>query len=316
VAAKFLSTRTRTRTPHFLFTSVSLTLLAACSLLAPTEAELSGGRDREAPGASGGGEDMAGAGQDGGAPAGGSVSGGAGGELGGAAPSGTGGSTAGMGGGNGGVGGAAGGSSSTNCVADVASQVPKASSLRDDFADGTPSPNFRVDGDTEICALEASGEVVVDLPQPLNSSYFCFYETQNDYDLTCDSVVLKVPEVAGPVVGVQTYLYVGPDPEHLVMVVVENGTYLFSTDAVRFADAGRYDPASPWWRLRETSIDGQRKVVFETSSDAATWTQRYSTARPYPLNEVKVAFGAGAYRPSSATGAGVFACYNAPAGCE
>jgi hypothetical protein len=323
------------RASQLALTTLSGTLVAACSLFAPTDAELIGGgaspkSHTDAGRGNGGEETAAGAGLDAGASAGGVSVGGTAGQSTGTAgqstgtagqstgtagqSTGTAGQSAGTagqsGGGQGGVGGAG------SCVPDITSKAPKASSLLDDFADGAPGPKFRVDGDTETCAVESGGRVVIALPQPLSSTYFCYYETLNNYDLTCDSVVLKVPEVAGPTFGVQTYLYVGPDAAHRVMVVVENGAYLFSTDAVDFSSAGRYDPAFPWWRLREASVGGQRKVIFETSSDAVAWRQNYSVARPFALNDVKVAFGAGAYRAVSSSGTGAFACYNAPASCH
>jgi hypothetical protein len=286
---------------------------AACSLFAPTDAELIGG---------------GGAPQEGGKPSAGATSGssngGASGGSGGSAGSGDdstaaggeGGATSGGGeAGGGGRGGSVPVAGATGCIRDVSSSEPPASSLGDDFSDGTAGPNFRVDGDTETCALEASGRVEVALP-PSVSGYFCYYETLANYDLTCDSIVVKVAEAAGPVVGLQTYLYVGPDAAHRVMVVVENGGYLFSTNGTQFSSVGRFDPASPWWRLREAEVGGQRKVIFETSPDAATWTERHSVTRPFALNKVKVAFGAGAHLPTADGGTGAFACYNAPAGCD
>ena len=310
------------RTLYLALTSVSLAVMGACSLFAPTEAELSGGRaarDEEVKAGAGAaaGDDTGGARGDSGASSGGiglsggGQSGGAGGT--GGVTAGAAGGTAGAAGGTAGTGGAAG---SNTCVPDVTSKAPKASSLVDGFSDGTAAPKFRIDGDLDTCALEKSGRVVVDLPQPAPAGYFCFYETLQVYDLTCDGVVLKVPQVAGPALGVQTYLYVGPDPAHLVMVVVENGSYLFSTDAKAFINVGQYDSGSPWWRLREASVGGQRKVIFETSPDAAAWTERYSVARPFALDSVKVSFGAGAYRASASSGSSLFACYNAPAGCD
>ena len=194
---------------------------------------------------------------------------------------------------------------------DVTSARPRASTLLDDFSNNRAGPGFFVNGSPATCATESNGSVVVTLPNPVPASEYCYYQTSTTYDLTCDSIVLKVSQVARSVIGLQTFLYVFPDDTHKLFVVVENGTYILGSEGGDDSTGGRYEATSPWWRLSEVSNKSARLVIFETSSDGSTWTERARLARPFPLNNVRIAFGTGAYMATSNPGSGTFACYNA-----
>jgi hypothetical protein len=289
--------------------------LSACSLLAPTDEALTGGGNDSAsagqfsnagaePVADAGAAASAGGGDVGASGTATSVGGGAGGN----------GSLAGGGGVSSSAGATAGGGTST-CVPDVTSTRPKASSLRDEFSDGTPEPTFRLDGD-DACGVETKGRLHVALPAPVNASYYCYFETTSTYDLTCDAIVVKVPAVVGPSVGLQTFLYLTADPAHKLTILVEDGAYLVGLEGEKLSYSGRYSAAEPWWRLRETAASGKRVVVFETSADAQTWTERTRLDRPFGVGSVKIALGAGAWAANASPGISEFACYNAAGTCD
>ncbi len=293
----------------------SLITASACSLFAPTDADIAGGATQGSGGIAGNASSASGgaAQTQGGAPeAGAPGDSGAGGGRSSGGATGRGGATSG-GSATGGVN-ATGGA--TTCVADVTSTRPKASTLLDDFSNGTAGPGFFVNGSPTTCATESAGSVVVALPNPVPASEYCYYQTSTTYDLTCDSIVLKVSQVARSAVGLQTFIYVFPDDTHKLFLVVENGTYILASEGGDDSTGGPYEPTNPWWRLREVSDGSARLVTFETSPDGSAWTERARLVRPFPLNNVRIAFGAGAYQATPNPGSGAFACYNRPASCR
>lgn len=213
-------------------------------------------------------------------------------------------------------GGATSASGASTCTPDVVSSRPKTSSLLDDFSDGSAGPAFFVNGEPANCALESSGHMVVSLPNPTPASNYCYYESADRYDFTCDSLVVKVPQIARATLGLQTFVYLILDASRTFYLVVDNGAYILGSLGGKTVSGGRYDSTAAWWRLREEGVTGTRQVVFETSGDARTWRERARIARPFALNDVKIALGVGSYQTTTDPGSGVFACLNTPAGCR
>ena len=187
--------------------------------------------------------------------------------------------------------------------------------MKDDFSDGMPGPTFRLDGDG-ACGVEKNGRLRITLPSPVSASYYCYFETTSSYDLTCDAIVLKVPEVVGPSLGLQTFLYITADPAHRLTILVENGAYLIGLEGENPTFSGRYSAGEPWWRLSEVAKGRQRVMVFETSADAVSWTEQARFDRPFSVGDVEIALGAGAYQSNSSPGTSEFACFNSPQACE
>ncbi|MGC4088129.1 MAG: hypothetical protein QM756_09560 [Polyangiaceae bacterium] len=320
-------------------------VVSACSLFAPTEDELSGGGASAEGGAfvsTSGGASAAKGGAasatggaalggtassgaatggttNGGAALGGATSGGAtngGAALGGAATGGAASGGAAVAGSSASGGAPIGSGGSSGCVPDFTSSKPKASTLLDDFSDGSAGPGFFVNGSPTTCAVEASSRVVVSLPNPTPPSNYCYYQSTGSFDFTCDSLVVKVPQIARATLGLQTFVYLIPDATHKFYLVVDNGAYILGSEGGKSVGGGRYDASVPWWRLREEGSGSVRQVVFETSQDATSWVERARIARPFALNNVRIALGAGSYQNVSDPGSGMFSCLNAPAGCR
>jgi hypothetical protein len=85
--------------------------------------------------------------------------------------------------------------------------LPAASTFADDFTTGVLTDRWHP---VASCIAQASGELVA-TPSPTPTSY-CHAWTNGDFHLSCDSIVVKVPEVTTETLGVQTFIYVTTHP--------------------------------------------------------------------------------------------------------
>jgi len=95
---------------------------------------------------------------------------------------------------------------------------------------------------TQECATEVGNRMIVALPNPPNADYYCYYETVRTYDLTCDAVVVKVPELTRAALGLQTFLYIVRDDDHKMILVVESTGIVFGLDGGAAVTGENYDP--------------------------------------------------------------------------
>jgi hypothetical protein len=289
--------------PRDLFSAITLLVVSSCSLLAPTDSEIAGGSEHAGKGGTGNsdsGPDVVEAG------GGGSNAGrDAGGKDASDAETGTDGSYP---------------KDAPNDAPDctyAAGGAPAASSLKDDFSDGVPEPNWQK---LDACANEKGGRFVAEVPG--GAGTYCLFVTQNVYRLTCDSVTFKVPQTTSLVVGVQTVMYIeSATADERIMLVREAGGFLLGSVSNDVdgpeARSTAYDAVGDlWWRLREGPGTGGRKIFLETSANGSDWTVRAQVPRPFSVDRVKIMMGAGAWQTTSSPGSAAFDCYNMPPSCS
>ncbi len=186
---------------------------------------------------------------------------------------------------------------------------PSASAFGDNFTSGSLTPGWDIVNGS--CVDESGGELVSTPPSNMSGSY-CFVWTHGVYHLSCDSIVVRVPEVTQPVLGAQTFIYLEPaDQSQQYALILEDGG--FNSHLNGTGDFFPYDAASDaWWRLSEAA--GQ--LIFSVSPDGATWTTVDSGPDPFPLDNINVGLGAGTYVPVADPGQAVFHCYNVPPPCS
>ncbi|MEJ7729209.1 MAG: hypothetical protein WKG00_08335 [Polyangiaceae bacterium] len=184
---------------------------------------------------------------------------------------------------------------------------PAASSLVDDFADGTPAPKWTTAG----CApQEVDGQLVA--TPPANALEFCFQHPVDAYHLTCSEIAFRLDEATSSTQGVQTFVYIDTlDGTQRLQLLKDIGGFNFAApDIASIPVSGSYDAiADRWWKLRH---DGQL-LFFETSPDGERWNVRASAESPISLDSVVIQLGAGTYLSIPDPGVARFACYNMPA---
>ncbi len=193
----------------------------------------------------------------------------------------------------------------------TASANPAVGSLVDTFASATIASQWVVT--TPGCVSDVAGAIVA-TPAANNAGDYCILKNafNTSYHLTCSQIVLKVPTVTSPVLGVQTFLDISPSgsSSQSLDVILEAGGFSFALAATM--DLGGYNATNDlWWRLRE--VGGQ--VEFSTSPDASSWNVRGATPAPFSLDALEISFGAGAYKSVASPGQARFQCFNVPGGC-
>lgn len=188
---------------------------------------------------------------------------------------------------------------------------PAVSSFKDDFTTGFGA-SWNTYGST--CISESNGDLLAQ-PTPDASNDFCHVWTAAFYHLTCDSLTFKVAEATDDVLGAQTFVYIDTPSGMLMLIKESAGFQLGAPDdsGVAPLSLGPYNAAQDvWWRLRET--DG--RLYFETSADGVTWNMRGSEPDPVSLDKVRIAIGAGVYKPVAMPGQARFRCYNLLGSCQ
>ncbi len=184
---------------------------------------------------------------------------------------------------------------------------PPASSIQDDFASGMLGDRWAAVGGG--CIAQTAGDLVA---APTDTGAYCFAATLVTTHLSCDSIVMRVPEVTAPVLGAQTFIYVSPasGAENMHMILEGDG-YQLGTDAngIIVGSSDVRDPVNDlWWRL--SASDGE--VVFDTSPDGAAWRERLRGPEPFSFDDVYISLGAGTWMPTPSPGQARFGCYNVP----
>jgi hypothetical protein len=186
---------------------------------------------------------------------------------------------------------------------------PAASSIQDDFATGVLTDRWAAIGG---CIAQSAGDLVA---VPTDTGAYCFAATLVTTHLSCDAIVMRVPEVTAPVLGAQTFIYVSPatSDENMHMILEGDGYQLgTNTNGIIVGSADVRDPVNDvWWRL--SAIDGE--VVFDTSPDGVAWRERLRGPEPFSFDDVYVSLGAGTWMPTPSPGQARFGCYNVSPPC-
>jgi len=191
-----------------------------------------------------------------------------------------------------------------------ATTTPPASSLVDDLSSGVLAPSWFPNA---MCIAETGGELVAQVPANMQQAY-CTATSALELHLTCDAITVHVPEVTTQVAGVQTVIYMFGPGDALWLLLDDIGFTLTDANHVQLdMPPGLYDPvADAWWRLRE---DGGT-VRFDTSPDGIAWAPRAQIPDPFPLDNLRVSLGAGAYFAIANPGQARFHCFNVPPPCN
>ncbi len=132
---------------------------------------------------------------------------------------------------------------------------------------------------------------------------YAWYQSNGVYDLTDSSVRIEVAQAA----NAATWLDLGIDgsSDYFRMGARFNGTMVIGHHA---QGVWTYDASLPysatahrWWRLRERA----GRIYGEVSPDGFSWTVLSSISTPFPVNAMRLRFGAGE-QPSAVPGVAIF----------
>lgn len=152
----------------------------------------------------------------------------------------------------------------------------------------------------------ANGRVFVAPHDPSTGASYAALYGNDRYDLRGCSIWLEVAEIFHATLPAETYFALKYDADNLAWFTISNNGLSFELeiDAVITAESSvAYDPAQHrWLRFREES----GTLLWETSPDAVTWTERFLQASPPFLSSVEMTFGGGVWAASSSQGRAEF----------
>jgi hypothetical protein len=185
---------------------------------------------------------------------------------------------------------------------------PAISSFADDFS-GNLATNWNPLGG---CISEQQGELVASpFADAGDGGSYCFVTSIGHYHLTCSGFTFRLIEATPDILGQQTVVYIYA-PGGPVSLYKESGSVTLAQPDGGTVKLGTYDPVQwQWWRMRE---DGGQLFV-DTSPDGVTFTNRGHAPVPFALDSVRLALGAGVYKPFASPGRARFDCLNVPAPC-
>jgi len=126
------------------------------------------------------------------------------------------------------------------------------------------------------------------------------------YDLSGAQVVVNVAQVAGGG-SANTQLYLEIDANNYYGFVHEAGTLYFKkrVASVNSSTNVAYNATThAWWRIRHRTSDDH--ILWDTSTDGVTWTNRRDIARDLTVTSMKVELCAGTYESVGSPGVAHF----------
>lgn len=145
-------------------------------------------------------------------------------------------------------------------------------SFTDNFDDGMLSASNWALIDPSMSAvivLETAGQLQMAPKVTANGSGGVITATTHDLRNSAVTVVVSPASEAG---GVQTGLYIGPDPNNYAAIETGNNNVNLRvmTSTNNQSSNVNYDPAQRWWRIRHSTATGL--TYFSFSSDGATFS--------------------------------------------
>lgn len=183
---------------------------------------------------------------------------------------------------------------------------PAVSSLVDTFA--TKDTTKWTWSGTEPSVVGGQLQIVCD-------AGYGFIKANTPYDLTSSSFLAQL--VQRPSVGngtTEAYLTLTPDTGNTngLRFYVTGSNILFlkvvGGTTTTLASIPFSATSHAWWRIRESG----GTVFFDTSPDAATWTQRASVANPFAVTALYPTFSAGYYGTETSPAPAIFDNVNNP----
>jgi hypothetical protein len=168
----------------------------------------------------------------------------------------------------------------------IISSLPFASTLRDDFADGVPSPRWTTEINGPCTIVEQNSQVRFN--NAGSAASHCAYRSKGFYDLRGSFVQQRVPNITNYYPAVRAFLRV----ENKLGQSAQIG--FVGTDNMFFEATGLASLFHPyghqqdlWWRLGESNGN----LYWETSPDAASWTRKRLAASTLDVSEVQIVSG-------------------------
>jgi hypothetical protein len=167
----------------------------------------------------------------------------------------------------------------------------KSSTLKDDFDDGVTSFKWHRSYFDGACQHVENGELVFSVPPDMRG--FCYYTSSSAFDLTADTLTVKVPVTPDPATSTNVLFaaYISGDINRKLEFGLSKGQLFFREYADQstkvFGDLP-FDPSQHlFWRLRESA----GKVFWETSADGQTWKVGAETPASFPVTALDVTLG-------------------------
>jgi hypothetical protein len=169
----------------------------------------------------------------------------------------------------------------------------KFSYLRDDFEDNSQAPAWA--GAVTLGSAtkaESSGQAIFTLPSSTAGSHLANYATPTTYNLTSSSFSITIGTMVSTSVAATAYFELVYDQTSYLIWTQTSGTLKAQT-VVAGVITDRYSVAwnaSTYKYLRIRESGGS--VLFDSSSDGTSWTNRATVANPFSVVSMSVQFGA------------------------
>jgi hypothetical protein len=171
--------------------------------------------------------------------------------------------------------------------------MPPIATLRDNFTDNSESPawgaSFTLGSATKA---ETGGQAVFTLPSSTAGTHQAFYRSAAAYDLTGDSFYINIGTMVATGVAASAFFDLFADANNALRWTQTSGTLKAQTIVAGVAT----DLYSVAWsaatykylRIRESGGN----VLFDSSTNGTSWTNRASVAAPFAVTALFVQFGA------------------------
>ncbi len=166
--------------------------------------------------------------------------------------------------------------------------------------------NFNGAGNT----MTETGQQVVLALGGTSGSYSAYYNGTTTYDLTGSYAVIKAVTVSpDAATNAQNFIKLEKDATNYLAMGKQAGN-LYMQRQVAGVDSTTtltYDTTNhKWWRIRESGGN----ILWDTSPDGITWTNRRSLANPFVITAMKMQIGAGTFAAQASPGTFTFDEFN------
>lgn len=183
----------------------------------------------------------------------------------------------------------------------------------DDFSDGARGPEWKLGTlasppsafDSGVAVVEHNGRLEITPLSKAGGKHYNGYVSVSGWNLTDAGASVRLAQATTG--AAQTVFTLAHDSNNLLRFFTESSRLNFQTlvSGTEVSTSVTFDAAEQsFWRLRHERA-GDR-LIFETSGDGATWTERRSAARQFPVTGLTVELNAGTASSVAAPGAAAF----------